>query len=74
MIHPHRKTGGRGPRLGDPRRGCLALRRVIRTGLGEAMSRGTTGDVYVYRARRAGIYTAILRQSTKTRKYGTSGR
>ena len=30
------------------------LGRVIKTGLGEATSRGTTGDVYTYRAEKAG--------------------
>jgi len=74
LIHPYRKTGGRGPRLGDLRRGCLALRRVIRIGLGEAISRGTIDDKYTYRAGRAGIYTVILWQFTKMRKYSTSGR
>jgi len=33
---------------------------VIKIELGEAISRGITGDIYIYRAKRAGIYTAIL--------------
>ena len=52
--------GGRGPRLGDLRRECLACRKVIRKGLGEVISRGTIGDMYIYRAGKAGIYMVIL--------------
>ena len=42
------------------------LGRVIRTGLGKATSRGTTGDVYTYRVGRAGIhsdFTAIYKNA-----------
>jgi len=54
LIHPYRKIGGRGPRLSNPRKGCLAFRGVIRIGLGEATAGGPQVGVYnVYRAVRS---------------------
>jgi len=60
LIHLFKKTKGKGLRLSDLKRGCLAFRRVIKMGLGEVVSRGTISNVYIYRAGRAGIYIVIL--------------